>query len=912
MSTNDRNIEKFALRCSSEIKFSKSLLEVYPDHSEEWTNLLNNAEISFQKFLSHEISWNEMESAEKSLEPISKFAKEFTIHYIGHAHIDMNWLWPWQETVDVCYKTFTTVNKLMDEHPEFRFSQSQTSVYKAMEDYSPETFKSIQEKAKNGQWEVTANTWVEGDKNMASGEALVRQILYSKRYFKDKFGIPYDAIKIDWEPDTFGHAWTYPQILKKAGIKRYYFCRAGKGYRLFWWQAPDGSKVLAWNDEKFWYMWPPKPEDTIEVIVHYKETGMKDYMIVYGVGDHGGGPTRRDIEMIKEMQRWPIFPKIKFSTTDEYFSIAEKFGDKLPVVNEELNFTFRGCYTSQSNIKRANRYAENALGQSESYALLTNKMISQKYPADQLYQSWLNTLFNQFHDILPGSGVHETYQYSQGLYQITMANTNIIKENAFKTIANEINSKDKGDISVTVFNSLGWRRTGVVNVNVYDKFVDVYEKNTKSSEFVLINNSGDKVPVQYHLKKDNFGLNFYEFSFVAKDVPAWGYRNYYLKKVDLPVFLDGVTLSFDGVNEKIIENAYLKVKIESSCGAITSLTDKRNNIEYVPDGKALGLLQILHEAPNDMSAWVIGQIMNTEDITGSKVEVIENGPVKVSVRTFRKYKNSEITMDIILYDGIPKVDFRMSIKWVEAGDKDRGIPLLKVAFPINADKTEVTYEIPFGSIKRNENVSVASLSKSQFNMSSLTVKGEDVPAQKWADITGMADKGKIGFCLVNDNKYGFDHEDDTLRMSLIRSSYNPDPFPEIGNHEIKFAIYPHDERSKISDFMKLGYEFNNDLGSIYDDPHGGQLEDKFEGISISQDNIIISSIKKAEDDDSMILRMYEVNGIKTTVSVKLYLPSEEVAEVNLLEQSIGKTVKIKDGTFNATFEPYEIKTFKIK
>jgi alpha-mannosidase len=912
MSTNDKNFENFVLRFSSEIKFSKNLLEIYPAHSKEWTNLLNNAEIVLQRFLNHEISWNEIESAEKSLEPISKIAKEFTIHYIGHAHIDMNWLWPWQETVDVCYKTFTTVNKLMDEHPEFRFSQSQTSVYKAMEDYSPETFKLIQEKVKNGQWEVTANTWVEGDKNLASGEALVRQILYTKRYFKDKFGIPYDTIKIDWEPDTFGHAWTYPQILKKAGIKRYYFCRAGKGYRLFWWQAPDGSKVLAWNDEKLWYMWPPKPEDMVEAIVHYKETGMKDYMIVYGVGDHGGGPTKRDIEMIKEMQRWPIFPKIKFSTTDEYFSVAEKFGDKLPVVNEELNFTFRGCYTSQSNIKWANRYAENALSQSESYAFLANKTVSRKYPADQLYQSWLNTLFNQFHDILPGSGIHETYQYSQGLYQSTMANTNIIKENAFKAIANEINSKGKGDISVTVFNSLGWRRTGVVNLNVYDKFVDVYEKNIKSSEFVLIGNAGEKVPVQYHLKRDNFGLNFYEFSFVAKDVPAWGYKNYYLKKVDLAAFLDGVILSFDGLNEKIIENAYLKVKIESSCGAITSLIDKRNNVEYVKEGKALGTLQMLHEAPNDMSAWVIGQIMNTEEITGSKVEVIENGPARVSVRTFRKYKNSEITMDIILNEGIPRVDFKVNIKWVETGDKDHGIPLLKVAFPINAHETEVTYEIPFGSIKRNENVSTVSLSKSPFNMSSLTVKGEDVPAQKWVDIAGMSNKDKIGFCLVNDSKYGFDHADDTLRMSLIRSSYNPDPFPEIGNHEIKFAIYPHDERLKISDFTKLGYEFNNDLGSIYDDPHDGKLEDEFEGISISQDNIIVSSIKKAEDDDSMILRMYEVNGIKTTVSMKLNLPSEEVIEVDLLEQSIGKAVKIKDRTFNAIFEPYEIKTFKIK
>jgi alpha-mannosidase len=276
------------------------------------------------------------------LSPIGEVAKTFTIHYVGHAHIDMNWAWDWPETVDTAYKTFTTVNKLMDEFPDFKFSQSQTSVYSAMEKYNPETFEMIKERVKKGRWEVTANSWVEGDKNLASGEALVRHILYTKRYFKERFGFSYDAIKIDWEPDTFGHHWMHPQILSKAGITRYYFCRAGKGLRIFWWEAPDGSRVLAWDDSKLWYLGPVKPEDVVEAVELYEKTGTKDYLIVYEVGDHGGGPTRKDLQLIEGMKSWPIFPKVKCSTTDEFFSIAEKYGDKFPVVKDELNFVFRG------------------------------------------------------------------------------------------------------------------------------------------------------------------------------------------------------------------------------------------------------------------------------------------------------------------------------------------------------------------------------------------------------------------------------------------------------------------------------------------------------------------------------------------------------------------------------------------
>ncbi|WP_026486778.1 alpha-mannosidase [Caldanaerobius polysaccharolyticus] len=880
------DMQKDLKRFSYEIRFVEKLMEAYPDKKEEWANLVEEAVKGLRGDLERGISVKDaVTKAEDYLKPIAVVAKEFTIHYVGHAHIDMNWLWPWQETVDTCYKTFNTADKLMNEYPDFKFSQSQTSVYKAMEDYSPDTYEMIRKRVKSGQWEITANTWVEGDKNMASGEALVRQILYTKRYFKEKFGLPYDAVKIDWEPDTFGHAWTYPQILVKAGIKRYYFCRAGKGYRLFLWQAPDGSKVLAWNDEKLWYLGAVKPEDVVEAVDHYKATGMKDYMIVYGVGDHGGGPTRKHLDTIKEMEKWPVFPKVKFSTTDEYFTIAERYIDNLPVVNDELNFTFRGCYTSQSNIKKANRFSENMLGQAEVYALLANKIVSLPYPEKQIYKGWVNTMFNQFHDILPGSGIHATYEYSQGLYQDTKAHTDMVKERSIRAISNRINTKGKGDVAITVFNPLAWTRTDMVTVNVYEKF-------DKDVKFILVDNKDKQIPVQYTFNSW-FGFNFHTITFTAENVPGCGYKTYYLKKTISPSDVGGARVAFDGMNEKVIENEYLKLRVESGSGAIVSLVDKKSNVEYVPQGKKLGILQVLHEAPNNMSAWVIGQILGTTDLDkDAYLEIVERGPVKATIRTRRKYNKSEIIMDISLYTGIPRVDFKLDVNWLEIGDKNYGAPFLKIAFPINASSTCATYEIPFGSIKRD--------------------KGEDVPAQKWVDIMGKDDKGgRLGLCIVNDCKYGFDHIDDALRMSLIRSTFNPDPLPELGKHEIEFAVYPHGGQWKDSDSTRCGYEFNNRLEAHYDDPHEGILDDVLSVVEVIPKNIVPSAIKKAEDDDSIVIRMFETDGVEANANINVLLPVKEAVETDLLEKPIGDTLKINNGILSAVFKPYEIKTFKI-
>ncbi|RKY63399.1 MAG: alpha-mannosidase, partial [Candidatus Latescibacterota bacterium] len=345
-----RYLERFV----QEVRFVQRLM--HAREKEEWGPLLERALSLVEEGIGRRPLKVLVEEAEGILEPIGRVAKEYTIYCVGHAHIDMNWMWPWPETVAVVGDTFSTVDRLMDEFPDFKFSQSQASTYLILKEYLPELLEKVKGRVEEGRWEVTASTWVEADKNLASGEIMCRHLLYTKRFLSELLGIPIDSVKIDWEPDIFGHAHTVPTVLARAGVRRYYFCRGGKGLRLFWWQGPDGSRVLAFDDGVLGYNGSISPDMTRLLFDFEKATGLKDYLFVYGVGDHGGGPTKRDLLAAREMDSWPIFPNVKLSTTEEYFSAVErKLPDDLPVVDDELNFVFRGCYTSQSNIKRANR-----------------------------------------------------------------------------------------------------------------------------------------------------------------------------------------------------------------------------------------------------------------------------------------------------------------------------------------------------------------------------------------------------------------------------------------------------------------------------------------------------------------------------------------------------------------------------
>ncbi len=442
------------------------------------------------------------------LAPFSKLAKQYTIYLVGHAHIDMNWLWLWPETKHVCRITWDQALKFMDEFPEFRFTQSQPGAYIAIEEESPELFARMQAAVARGQWEPAGASWVEGDTNMASGEALARQCLLTDRYYMDKFG---KRSRVAWLPDNFGHAWTVPSIFADAGYKYFYFCRAGKGIPTFWWTGPDGQRLLAYNHR--WYNEQFRASRGVVPLQVESAVGVPACMIVYGVGDHGGGPTRIDIETAKRLQADPVFPTVKFATAEDYFQDTEKqSGDVLPVVNDELNFTFEGCYTSHSDVKRWNRDSENILPVAESIAAIAGHW-GHEYPGQAFTQAWRNTCFNQFHDLLPGTAIHDSYKYSGELYEQAMSLASGAIDTGLETLTDRVDTRGEGQ-AILVWNPVAWDRRECVEVIVPTESQWPGAKVTTAE--------GEEIPTQVLASAEAESGNSATLQFVA-DLPAMGY-----------------------------------------------------------------------------------------------------------------------------------------------------------------------------------------------------------------------------------------------------------------------------------------------------------------------------------------------------------------------------------------------------
>ena len=423
---------------------------------------------------------------ESLLRQFSVYLKKYCSHLIGHAHIDMNWLWDWENTLDTARRTFSQVEKFMDQYPEFCFSQSQAALYKAMEDNCPQVFESMKKMIKDSRWDVTASTWVEGDLNVASGEALIRQSLYAKHYIREKFGV---ESQVGWCPDTFGHPATYPQILKKCGIDYYYFCRCGKDVPVFYWEGIDGSRVLAFND-------PTGYNGVVGAhlisrfdrsIGNHREKGasaggfvdalgechIKKDLFSYGVGDHGGGPTVRDLEKALVLKEKEAFSQIKFSTTHRFFDEVQKEMKNIPVIKGELNYIYEGCYTTHADIKKYNRQCENQLVVAEVFASIVS-VFGFDYPLDKIRQAWQDTCFNQFHDILDGSGINLGYDYSQQLAEqaISTASQTIDEATGYISSLISLPQKKKEAIAIVIFNPLSWIREDILEIDLSELNMD--------------------------------------------------------------------------------------------------------------------------------------------------------------------------------------------------------------------------------------------------------------------------------------------------------------------------------------------------------------------------------------------------------------------------------------------------------
>ena len=359
------------IRILSELEFALNLSQECGDRfSDELEEALDYLLFALEK--EGVLTNQACERAEEIMAPLEEAAKEYHLILVGHAHMDMNWMWGFNETVAIVIATFRSVLNIMDQYPEFHFSQSQASTYQIIEKYAPEMMEKIKQKIAEGRWEVTASSWVETDKNMPSTESLLRHIQYTQEYLRTVWGAQH--FEIDFSPDTFGHSANIPEINQFGGVKYFYHCRGLKeDYVLYRYRAPSGREILSYR-EPYWYNSAITPHIGAGLIdVSRKCAGLKTGLVVYGVGDHGGGPTRRDVERALDMMAWKIYPKIRFGTLREYFIEAESVWNKLPVVDHELNYFAPGCYTTQSRIKRGNKRVEMSLCDTERFAVIAGQ-----------------------------------------------------------------------------------------------------------------------------------------------------------------------------------------------------------------------------------------------------------------------------------------------------------------------------------------------------------------------------------------------------------------------------------------------------------------------------------------------------------------------------------------------------------
>lgn len=795
---------------------------------------------------------------------------KYTGHLIGHAHIDFQWLWEWPETVQVCKDTFGQAVKFMDEFPEFTFTQSSSSLYEATEKAAPDIFRKIQQYVEKGQWELAGGRVCEGDTFMISPESHARHFLYGQRYFREKFDGR--CAIVGWEPDTFGHAWTMPQVLKHGGCKYYYFCRGGHGTPLFWWEGPDGSRVLAFDEPVTgsWYNADVTYKQFQEAFEFEKNTGSRDMLWVYGVGNHGGGPTREHIETAKSWQERTYTPQVKFSTATQFFTALEKYDlTTIPVVRTEMNTRshsgFFGVYTTHADIKRWNRDAEAATESAEAVAAFASKL-GFEYPGAEFRRNWEEIAWNHHHDTLPGTSIHPSYDKSEAMYKRVIASSTAIGEKALAHIAAQTSGKSA---SVVVFNPLGWKLSGLVRIPL--------PQDTPKGEIVAVRGK-NRHPIQRIANSATTTAPLGYGLFNAEDMPSLGYRRYEIASASKPEKMP-VTVNAQAT---VLENAEYRVQIDPTRGVVSSIIDRKNEREIVAKGGSVNRMEVHMEAPNGMSAWVIGETTQVIALLDPvKLEVAERGPAKATVRWVRRYEGTDLVQTVSLpAKGAP--EFGLDTKWNEKGNANKNCPFLKVAFDLAVTSPTMTYELPFGNIER-------------------PTDNTEVPALKWVD----ASDGKAGVALINDCKHGFSATTGTVRMSLIRSSYYPDAEPNNRPQKARWSLLPHKGSWKSAGVAREACEFNRPmLAVIAPDATTGKLPAELSFAGTSADNVIVTGVKKAEDSGDLVVRYYEAHGKQAQPGITTAFRESGRKMTNFIEDEV-------EGKPDATVKPYEIRTVKI-
>lgn len=788
---------------------------------------------------------------------------------VGHAHLDTAWLWPLEITKEKMAHTTAIQLSLMEQHPDYVFVHSQAEQYQWLEEEYPKLFERVKDKVAGGQWEPLGSTWVEPDTNIPSGESLVRQILYGKRYFLQKFNVDTKDL---WLPDCFGYSGALPQILVKSGIEFFVTQKLSWNqfnpfpHTNFWWQGIDGSRVRAHLPPADTYTGNAEPQQLLRHIQKNKDfpaCGLGLY--IFGHGDGGGGPTEEMIEFLKRASRAPGMPQIEWRKASEFYEEAKSKCQNLPVWVGELYFELhRGTYTTQAKTKRNNRFAEIMLRDAELLACFDPEYpIS--YPSEELTTLWKKVLLNQFHDILPGSSVREVYEQSEKDYEEVFQKGESIIENSLRKISAEFDTSH------------------------CTKPVALFQLSSCVTEARMLPPKGliphsivcenQALPVQLI---EEFGEKYLIFPLPEAAMNA-------VALADLSTDSPTVLPRFN-IRPKRIENEFWTVRFDQH-GNITSVVSVEDGTEYIAPGALANVFQLFEDKPLGWSAWDVDAfaLETCKDLLRSdRVEIVETGPVRVAIEIEKRFGNSRLVQRISL-GPTPGIRFDT---WVDWHEEEK---MLKVAFPVNIHSNRASFEVQFGHIERPTH-----------RNTSWDIARFEVCCQKWFDIS----EGDQGVALLNDCKYGCDVLDNVLRLTLLRAPKAPDPEADMGEHRFTYVLLPHFGTLPWSGVVQAAYALNSKLRYCFLEKKTGTKTAQERFLSCDDRNVVIESVKKAEDSANLIVRMYECHNARGRAELRCSKQLRAAYLCDLMENDL-EELDVSDNAVVFDYKPFEIITVKL-
>jgi len=771
-------------------------------------------------------TWDEAESILARLLDRRNATVTHELSAIGHAHLDTAWLWPIAETYRKAVRTFSSQLAYMDRYPEFQFACSQALHYHWMRRRTPHLWDRIRDRVAAGQWIPVGGTWIEPDCNLPSGESLVRQFLHGQRFFERELGRRCNEF---WNPDVFGYNGQLPQIMRGAGIERFLTQKLSWNrfnqppYHTFTWQGIDGSEVLA--------HFPPADTYNAEATVAELRRSAREYkdhdrsrhsLLVFGYGDGGGGPTPDMLETLRRVGDLEGLPRTTITTSDAFFDALAADAEDVPTVVGELYFEYhRGTYTNQAAVKLGNRTGERALHDAEAIAAIAHRETGAAYPAERLTELWQTLLTNQFHDILPGSGIGQVYDDAATDHAAVLAGAESVTEDALAALA------APGPDHVPV-STLGVPRAEVA------------------------------------ARPGGAGLAWvtappYGIGEAAEDGPG---AVTVVEHGDVVVFDNGILRAEFGRDGRL--------------GSLVHVATGRESLE-APANR----LQLYDDRPTAYEAWDVDpfHLETVREAGGAEECSVTGGGLRAEAEFGYRIGASSAMRQVVRLDaGAQRIEFHCEVDWRERQT------MLKVLFPVAVRAANATYQMQFGYTERPTHYST-----------SHDLARFEVPGHRFADLSEHG----FGVALLTDCKYGYSTYGNEMRISLLRGTTVPDPEADLGVHRFAYAVMPHAGGWREAGVVAEAARFETPLRWL----PGSAAPRSF--LSIDDPNLVIDTVKRAEDSDALLVRLYEAHGGRGRGRLQLGWPVREAVRCNLLEDP-GDPLPVADGAIEIAYRPHEI------